>query len=95
LVQIAQIKLNALAKRLNAQRIEAVFEPDVAEAIAENACDSQYGARPIQRYIQKHLEAWLSREIISGKIKADSRIVVGFRDGEWKISTLPLCKISP
>ena len=85
LVQIAQIKLNALEKRLNAQRIEVVFEKSVAEAIAENACDSQYGARPIQRYIQKHLESFLSREIISGKIKENSRILVDFKGGEWKI----------
>ncbi|MDR2594679.1 MAG: AAA family ATPase [Fibromonadaceae bacterium] len=85
LIQIAQIKLDALAKRLNAQRIEVVFESAVAEAIAENACDSQYGARPIQRYIQKHLESFLSKEIIAGKIKADSRITVDFKGGEWKI----------
>jgi len=79
LVQIAQIKLNALAKRLNAQRIEVAFDGAVAEGIAENAYDSQYGARPIQRYIQKHLESFLSREIISGMIKADSKITVGFK----------------
>jgi ATP-dependent Clp protease ATP-binding subunit ClpB len=76
LVQIAQIKLNALAKRLNAQRIEAVFEPDVAEDIVEKCYDSQYGARPIQRYIQKHLETWLSKKIISGDIKADSKVSI-------------------
>jgi ATP-dependent Clp protease ATP-binding subunit ClpB len=81
LIQIAQIKLNALAKRLSAQRIEAEFSPAVAEGIIEKSYDQQYGARPIQRYIQKHLESLLSREIISGKIKEDSRISVDFKDG--------------
>ncbi|MDR2553933.1 MAG: AAA family ATPase, partial [Fibromonadaceae bacterium] len=81
LIQIAQIKLNALAKRLSAQRIEAEFLPAVAEGIIENSYDSQYGARPIQRYIQKHLESMLSKEIISGNIKADSKIKVGWEKG--------------
>ncbi|MDR1811277.1 MAG: hypothetical protein LBQ87_00435 [Candidatus Fibromonas sp.] len=90
LVQIAQIKLNALAKRLNAQRIDVVFEPAVAEGIIEQSYDSQYGARPIQRYIQKHLESFLSREIISGNIKADSRIAVGWKNGEFAVISTPL-----
>jgi ATP-dependent Clp protease ATP-binding subunit ClpB len=81
LIQIAQIKLNALAKRLSAQRIETEFLPAVAEGIIENSYDSQYGARPIQRYIQKHLESMLSKEIISGNIKADSKIKVGWEKG--------------
>jgi len=85
LAQIAQIKLSALAKRLNAQRIEVVFEQSVAEGIIEQCYDAQYGARPIQRYIQKHLESLLSREIISGKIAADSRVVVDWRGGEFCI----------
>nr|AGS54423.1 ClpB protein [uncultured bacterium contig00188] len=88
LVQIAQIKLNALAKRLNAQRIEAEFTPAAAEGIVEKSYDSQYGARPIQRYIQKHLESLLSREIISGKIKADSKILIDFKDGEFFLKPL-------
>ncbi len=83
LVQIAQIKLEALAKRLNAQRIEVIFEPAVAKGIIEESYDSEYGARPIQRYIQKHLESFLSREIISGKIKADSEIRIGWKKGEF------------
>ncbi len=81
MIQIAQIKLNALAKRLSAQRIEAEFLPAVAEGIIENSYDSQYGARPIQRYIQKHLESMLSKEIISGNIKVDSKIKVGWEKG--------------
>jgi len=85
LVQIAQIKLSALAKRLSAQRIEVVFEQSVAEGIIEQCYDAQYGARPIQRYIQKHLESLLSREIISGKIAADSRVSVGWKEGEFSI----------
>jgi len=81
LAQIAQIKLNALAERLAAQRIEVVFEQSVAEGIIEKCYDAQYGARPIQRYIQKHLESLLSREIISGKIAADSKVSVGWKEG--------------
>jgi ATP-dependent Clp protease ATP-binding subunit ClpA len=81
LVQIAQIKLNALAKRLSAQRIEAEFLPSLAEELVEKCNDPQYGARPIQRYIQKHLESYLSREIISGNVKADSAIRLEIFDG--------------
>ncbi|MDR2732820.1 MAG: AAA family ATPase, partial [Fibromonadaceae bacterium] len=86
LVRIAQIKLNALASRLSAQRIEAEFLPAVAEGIIEKCYDPQYGARPIQRYIQKHLEAFLSREIIAGKVKADTKIMIEWENGEFKVT---------
>ena len=76
LVQIAKIKLNALAKRLAMQKIEVEWSENIAKEIVEKSWDPQYGARPIQRYIQKHLESQLSKDIISGKIKPESKVVI-------------------
>lgn len=86
LVKIAEIKLKTLANRLNAQRIEAEFLPNVAKNIVEKSYDPDYGARPIQRYIQQHLESLLSRKIIAGEIKENSKITVDFKNDEWRIA---------
>jgi ATP-dependent Clp protease ATP-binding subunit ClpB len=84
--KIAQLKLNALAGRLAGQGIAIEFKPDVAKAVVDGAWDPENGARPLQRYIQRHLEVMLSREIIAGNIKPESRIVVGVKDGEFRIA---------
>ncbi|GHV14923.1 chaperone protein ClpB [Fibrobacterales bacterium] len=83
LLQIANLKLNALAKRLETQRIFASFTPAVADAVVENAYDPAFGARPIQRYIQKHLDTFLSKAIIGGTLKADEKVVIDWKNGEF------------
>ena len=49
--------------------------------IAQDAFDATFGARPIKRYIQSHIETMLAREIIKGTIHANSHVVIDYDNG--------------
>jgi ATP-dependent Clp protease ATP-binding subunit ClpB len=49
--------------------------------MAAAAYDPIYGARPLRRYLQTHLETRLAKEIIAGRIEDGAQIVVDVQDG--------------
>jgi len=74
--QIVKIQLDALAKMLLTKDIHIDFSEDVIEALANKGYDPQFGARPVKRVIQKEVLNELSKEILAGKITADSHILL-------------------
>lgn len=55
---------------------------EAAEAfIVENAYDPVYGARPLKRYIQKHVETLTARLILSDGVSSGDRVVIDINDG--------------
>jgi len=78
LVRIAELRFRDLARRLEERGIEAALTPAAAKAIAEKSYDPQYGARPINRYIQTHLENPLSRMIVGGELLSKDRLTVDY-----------------
>jgi ATP-dependent Clp protease ATP-binding subunit ClpB len=56
--------------------IHIEFSEDVIEALANKGYDPQFGARPVKRVIQKEVLNELSKEILAGKITADSHILL-------------------
>ena len=46
----------------------------------DNGWNAQYGARPLKRAIQRHVEDLLSDEIINGNIRSGSRILLTVND---------------
>jgi ATP-dependent Clp protease ATP-binding subunit ClpB len=83
LVTIAELRFKDLAKRLEERGITAELKPVAAKAIAELSFDPQYGARPINRFLQTRLENPLSRLIIGGELKSGQHLVVDFKKGEF------------
>src|SRR5690606_11343136 len=57
--------------------------PKASRAVAELSHDPQFGARPINRFIQRRLEDPLSRLLLAGALKAGTHLVVDFRDGDF------------
>ena len=57
--------------------VRPVESEDEAKAfIAENGFDPTYGARPLKRYIQRHVETALGRFLLGGKAKEGSTVTV-------------------
>jgi ATP-dependent Clp protease ATP-binding subunit ClpB len=61
--------LNELAERLKGEDIYVQFENSLLTKVRQEGYDSTYGARPIKRYIQKHIENYLANKILSNDIK--------------------------
>ena len=87
LIRIAGLRFRDLAVRLRDRGIEAEITEAASRAIAVNSFDPQYGARPINRYIQTHLENPLSRMIVAGGLASKDRLTVDYADGAFAFRT--------
>ncbi len=76
LVQIVEIQVAKLAERLAKNHIELVLSDAAKAFIADRGFDPVYGARPLKRVIQQHIENPLSLEILKGTISEGSRVTV-------------------
>lgn len=74
--KIIELQFRYIANRLQDRDIEIVLGEDAKEYILENAYEPKYGARPIKRFMQKSLETFIGRALISGDIKEGDRILI-------------------
>ncbi|MCC6622893.1 MAG: AAA family ATPase, partial [Deltaproteobacteria bacterium] len=74
--RIVGLQLRALQKRLADRQI--AFEPTEAalDLIADQGYDPVFGARPLKRYIQKHVETALGRRLVAGEIPDGSLVTL-------------------
>lgn len=79
---IVGLQLKGVTKMLNKQNITFDATPEAKEYLAEKGYSPEYGARPVKRIIQKEVLNALSKEILSGKIKTDSIILLDAFDDE-------------
>ena len=73
---IVDILLARLNKRLEAEHLTLEVTNAAKEYIADYGYDSVFGARPLKRFIQAHVETPIARFIIGGNPEAGSTIVI-------------------
>lgn len=76
--KIIDIELSRLYKRIIDLGYTIKLSDDAKEFIAEKGWDPSFGARPLKRAIQKHLEDPLAEEIIRSKVKEGDIIIIDF-----------------
>jgi ATP-dependent Clp protease ATP-binding subunit ClpB len=81
--QIARIQLRRLETRLAAQEMRLVVSDAALAQIAKLGFDPAYGARPLKRAIQQHIENPLARRVLEGKIGPKDVVPVDFKDGAF------------
>ncbi|NLI22365.1 MAG: ATP-dependent chaperone ClpB [Clostridiales bacterium] len=84
IMEIVRLQANHLAKRLEQQDIHMELTDRAAEAIVDAAFDPAYGARPLKRYIQSHLETLIARKLVAGEI-FPSQVITVDADGEGRL----------
>ncbi|RME94919.1 MAG: AAA family ATPase, partial [Verrucomicrobia bacterium] len=87
--QIVELQLKLLRQRLAERRIELELTDAAKEHIAREGYDPVYGARPLKRFLQRHVETALSRKLLAGEITDGSRVTVDFRDGALVFEAQP------
>ena len=65
---IIDLLMKDLQKRLEAKQISLELTDRGKQLIIDEAYDPIYGARPLKRYLQSHVETMLGRKIIAGEI---------------------------
>lgn len=79
--KIIDLSLESLSKRLADREMSLVITETAKKFIANEAYDPQYGARPVKRYLQKHVETEIASMIIRGDL-VDGNTVTIDSDGE-------------
>ncbi len=85
--RIIDIELSGFYKRIDSLGNKLCITDEAKDFIAERGYDSQFGARPLKRAIQKYLEDPLAEMIISGDIQPGQTIKVGFDADKKEITT--------
>jgi ATP-dependent Clp protease ATP-binding subunit ClpB len=75
-----------LRKRLADRRIGFEITDAACDLIARDAYDPVYGARPLKRYLQHHLETRIGRALIGGDIHEGATINVDEQAGELVVT---------
>lgn len=80
--QIALLQFDSVIARLKEAQMTLHVTTEALDAILEQAYDPQYGARPIKRFIEKHVVTDLSRLILAGRLQPRSHVDVLERGGK-------------
>ena len=73
---IVDLMLADLRKRLEDKQLKLVVTDAAKSAIIDGGYDPIYGARPLKRYIQSHVETMIAKEIIGGAHTAGDTLTV-------------------
>ena len=84
--KIAELLLASLKKRLKVLGVSLEVKPSAMDLIIEKGYDDNYGARPLKRVIQRHVEDKLSEKILRGELKENTTIVIEAENGEFIFS---------
>lgn len=76
IIQIIDLMVNALNKRLHDRNIKVELTDKAKDALMKLGYDPLYGARPMRRAIQKYLETPLSEKILRREVKEGDTVIV-------------------
>jgi ATP-dependent Clp protease ATP-binding subunit ClpC len=80
---IAELMINRLRKRLwEEHRIELHVDSSALEVLIGRGYDEKYGARPMRRTIERHLEDPIAEKILSHAFPDGCRVIAEAKDGE-------------
>lgn len=81
IAEIVSLMADDLRKRLKEQEIEFTLTDNAKKFLAKEGYDPTFGARPLRRAIQKHIEDRLSEELLRGAIVKGDSVVIDEADG--------------
>jgi len=82
IIKIVDIQLDILKKRLEEKNIILSVTTKAKELLAQRGFDPQYGARPLKRTIQKHVQDPLALQMLEGAIKENDNVRVECDDNK-------------
>lgn len=82
LVQIVELEVAKVLGRVRSKNIHISLEQSATEFLIEKGYDPTYGARPMRRAVERHLEDPLAEEILRGTIKDGDTISVKAENGK-------------
>jgi ATP-dependent Clp protease ATP-binding subunit ClpB len=79
--QIIDLLVKDVNKRLVEREVSIELTDVAKDFVVEGGYEPMYGARPLKRYLQKHVETLAARLILEGNVGRGSVIVIDVEDG--------------
>ena len=89
---IVDLQLAKLNELLASQEFTVELTPAAKQYVIDNGYDPTYGARPLRRYLQTHVETLTARLILAGNIHTGDTIVIDLQDGKLTADTKHVLK---
>ena len=86
LLQIVDIQVNRLARRLGESRLRITLTKEAKRFLIDTGYDPAFGARPLKRAIQREIEDPLAIEILEGKFAEGDHILIDHRESDRGMS---------
>ena len=84
--QIIDKFVNQLSSRLADKKITIEISNEAKAEIAREGFDPTFGARPLKRFIQGHIETLIAKEMIKGTIQKGDHVAVEYSHGQFGLS---------
>ncbi|CDJ48173.1 heat shock protein, putative [Eimeria brunetti] len=92
LKQVMRLQVEEVRQRLREKRIDLQLTDRALEHALEEAFDPAFGARPLKRYLEKHIVSDLSVMLLSGDLGTDHEAIADWSEREkkwkWRITRL-------
>ena len=80
--EILRMQIADLQEKLSENGVRISFSKEFEDYMSDKGYEPAYGARPIKRLMQKELVNLLAKNILDGKVRRDSDILIDIRDGQ-------------
>ena len=82
IMKIIDMSMAQIQQRLADRNISVALTDATRRYIAAEAYTPAYGARPVKRYLQKHIETEIAAKIIRGEVADGETITIDLKDGD-------------
>ena len=76
--KIVDLMIQDLSARMKEQQLSVTLAEEARRYIVDEGYDPVYGARPLRRFIQRHVETRIARKIIEGSVSPGTCLTVDF-----------------
>jgi ATP-dependent Clp protease ATP-binding subunit ClpB len=90
MTKIVDIQMARLQKLVADRKIKIDLDEQAKTWLANRGYDPAYGARPLKRVIQRHVQDPLAEQILAGGVKDGDTVHISVRDGELTINGWPV-----
>ena len=83
LAVIVDLEVGKVVSRLKSKNINVTLDSSATEFLMKEGYDPNYGARPMRRAVEKHIEDPLAEHLLGGEVREGDTVKVSF-DPEQK-----------
>lgn len=81
---VVSLQLETVQERLRAKRIELVLTPAAIDHVLAESYNPSFGARPIRRYIEKHIVSAVAVKLLDNTLEPNTRVSLDWNGSSWQ-----------